>query len=109
MPLRFRRKRIILISILSIFLIVYLINNRSEELIIDENNLSDTQIKQDDVKRSIKEIIREVNPTTTTTTTTTSQIPSREEIFEFNGKKFKKIDWHDYELISREHSRTGIF
>jgi hypothetical protein len=107
MPLRFRRKRIILISILSIFLIVYLINNRSEELIIDENNLSDTQIKQDDVKRPIKEIIREINPTTTTTTI--SQIPSREEIFEFNGKKFKKIDWHDYELISREHSRTGIF
>ena len=108
MPLRFRRNRILIISCIASCVIIYLISNRSENRREDEEHLSDTERKKDEVKRSVDEIIRKTDPTTTTTTT--SQIPTRsvrEEIVEFGGKKVKKIDWHDYELIAQENSRTG--
>jgi hypothetical protein len=84
------------------------INNRSENRREDEDNLPDTDIKKVEVKRSVDKIIRKIDPTTTTT----SQIPTRsvrEEIVEIDGKKVKKVDWHDYELIAQENSRTGNF
>ncbi len=108
MPLRFRRNRVLIISCIAVFIIIYVINNRSENRREDEDNLPDTDIKKVEVKRSVDKIIRKIDPTTTTT----SQIPTRsvrEEIVEIDGKKVKKVDWHDYELIAQENSRTGNF
>jgi len=71
----------------------------------DEDDLSDQKIKKN-VKPFVDQIIGESR----ITTTTNSQIPNqsiREEIVEIDGKKLRKIDWHDYESIARENARTG--
>jgi hypothetical protein len=88
MPVRFRRKRILVISIISIFIVIYLINTRSDN-------------PSKDVKRFTDEIIH--------TTTMKSSLLSRSLREELHGEKLKKIDWHDYELIARENARIGDF
>ncbi len=84
MPVRFRRKRILVISIISFFIAIYLIDTRSDNL-------------SKDVKRFTDEIIH--------TTTMKTPLLSRSR----HGEKLKKIDWHDYELIARENARIGDF
>jgi hypothetical protein len=93
MPVRFRRKRILVISIISIFIGIYLINTRSDNLSKDEYDLVDV-IRKKNVKRFTDEIIH------TMTMKTPLLSPSR------HGEK---IDWHDYELIARENARIGDF
>jgi len=80
MPLRFRRKRILLLFLLSSFIFIYFINYQSENLITNKHN--EIELK------SLSSI--------------------REQFVEINGKKLRKIDWHDYEFIARENARTGI-
>jgi hypothetical protein len=75
MPFRFRRKRLLL---LLTFIVIYLIYHYYyfESLITEEN----------DVKRSLS-------------------VPVvHEQFVEIDGKKLRKIDWHDYASIAR----TGI-
>jgi hypothetical protein len=106
MPVRFRRRRVLIISVISIFIIFYLIDNRSKNVTNDEDDLSNKKIKKD-IKPFVNQVIDESR---TTTTTTISQIPNqsiREEIVDIDGKKLRKIDWHDYESIARENVRTG--
>ena len=104
MSLRFRRKRVLLISIVSLFIIIYLITNRTKNPTNDEENVLNNKEKKDG-KQFVEEIIR----TTISTTKTIQSSSLREKIVEIDGKKFKKIDWHDYELIARENARTGYF
>ena len=81
MPLRYRRKRLLVIFLLFI-LIVYLITQHSE-------NLEDNQDDQNNVQSSF------------------STQTNREKFIEINGKNLRKIDWHDYESIARDNGRTG--
>jgi len=78
MPVRFRRKRLSILLFLLISIFIYLINYYNEDNLFDVKS--------------------------------TSFVPSkiREEFVEINGKKLKKIDWHDYDSIARENVRTGI-
>ncbi len=80
MPLRFRRKRILLLFLLSSFIFIYFINYQSENVITNKHNEIEL----------------------------TSLSSIREQFVEINGKKLRKIDWHDYEFIARENARTGI-
>jgi hypothetical protein len=99
MPVRYRRRRVLILSVISFLVIIYLINDRS-------NNETDDLFERE-VKKPEKQVVIESR-----TTTTTSQLPSRtirEEIVEIDGKKLRKIDWHDYELIARENARTGNY
>lgn len=108
MPVRFHRNRILIISIISILIVIYLINTHLDNRTKDDYDVFDTVIKKD-VKRFADELIHE---TTTKTTKTKSSLKSRslrEELVEIDGKKLRKIDWHDYELIARENARTGDF
>lgn len=80
MPVRFRRKRILFVLFLSIWILTCLISYLDS--IIENDDLIDIK-------------------------STTSSIV-REEFIEINGTKLRKIDWHDYESIAREKIRTGI-
>ncbi|CAF2929979.1 unnamed protein product [Rotaria sp. Silwood2] len=106
MPVRYRRKRILIISIVSIIIIIYLTKNRSENQTDGgHDDSSNIEIKRK-AKRFVDKIIHR-----TTTVTSTTQLQSRtvrEEIIEIDGKKLRKIDWHDYELIDRENARQGL-
>jgi hypothetical protein len=73
MPVRFRRKRILFLVLLSSFIFIYFINYQ----ITDEIELK-------------------------------SSSSIHEQFVEINEKKLRKIDWHDYEFIARENTRTGI-
>jgi hypothetical protein len=97
MPVRFRRKRILVISIISIFIVIYLIDTHSDNPSKDEYDI----VRKKDVKRFTDEIIH--------TTTMKSSLLSRSLREELHGEKLKKIDWHDYELIARENARIGDF
>lgn len=95
MPVRYRRRRVLILSVISFLVIIYLINDRSNN---ERDDLSEREVKKPE-----KQVVIE-NRTTTTTSRTI-----REEIVEINGKKLRKIDWHDYELIARENARTGNY
>jgi hypothetical protein len=82
MPRRFRRKRILLFFFLLIFIFIYVFNYHSENVINNEHELYVENEKK-----------------------TSSSI--REQFVEIDGKKLRKIDWHDYEFIARENARTG--
>ncbi|CAF1475767.1 unnamed protein product [Adineta steineri] len=99
MSIRFRRNRILIISIIFIFSIIYLINIYSENLSENEYDFTDREVEEDDTKQSNNEIINR-----TIRTRIHSQLLG-EEIVE---KTLEKIDWHDYELIARENARTGL-
>ncbi|CAF1472211.1 unnamed protein product [Rotaria sordida] len=107
MPVRFRRKRVLIICVISICTIIYLIKNHSENPANNRDDISNIEIKIKN-KPYVDKI---VHKTTTATTTTTTQSPFRtvrEEIVEIDEKKLRKIDWHDYELIDRENARKGL-
>ena len=122
MPVRYRRRRVLIISVVSIFVIIYLFNNRSKELVHEENDLSNRVIKKNrepivdeerkiDRKRVVdeEEIVDRVTKKISTTTSASSKRVLREELVEIDGKKLRKIDWHDYEAIDRENARIGRF
>ncbi|UJR20991.1 hypothetical protein I4U23_024093 [Adineta vaga] len=86
MPLRFRRKRVLLVFFLFLSTI-YLINKQLKHpLDIDEQ----AYVPKDE-KKSVSY---------------KSQISKK--IVEINGEKVQKIDWHDYESIARDNARTGV-
>ncbi len=87
MPLRFRRKRILLLILPSIFIFIYFINYHTENLIANDDDLH----HENEVKNTVS-ILSTI----------------REQFVEIDGKKLRKIDWHDYEFIARENARTGI-
>lgn len=80
MPVRFRRKRLLILLFLLISISIYLINSN----IANEDDLFDVK------------------------STSFVQSKIREEFVEINGQKLKKIDWHDYDFIARENVRAGI-
>lgn len=106
MPIRYRRRRVLIISIVSIFVIIYFFNNRSQNSINNEDNLSEQQIKENK-KRFVDHVIGESRNTTATLKTSIQSV--REEFVNIDGKKLRKIDWHDYESIARENARIGKF
>ncbi|CAF3391363.1 unnamed protein product [Rotaria socialis] len=102
MPLRLRRKRILIISIISIILIIYFTKNHSEKQTNNEDDLLDKPIKKHD-KRSVNKL--------DDATTRKSQYQTRtvrEAFVQIDGKTLRKIDWHDYEMIARENARKGL-
>ena len=101
MPLRLRRKRILIISIISIIVIIYFTKNHSEKQIDDEDDFLDKPIK----KRE-KRFFKIFNDETTTKSQHSTQTV-REEFVQIDGKTLRKIDWHDYEMIARENARKG--
>ena len=104
MPVRFRRRRVLIISVVSIFVIIYLISNRSKDSIDNRDDLPDQEIKKDD-RRLVNPVISE--ETTTTTKKSWRALPDK--FVEIDGKQLRKIDWHDYEAIERENARKGKF
>jgi hypothetical protein len=90
MPIRYRRRRVLIISVVTVFVIIYLINNRSKNLIDDRNDLSNQVIEKSSTTKKASQSLRE-------------------EFIEIGGKQLRKIDWHDYEAINRENARTGKF
>ncbi len=90
MPIRYRRRRVLIISVVTVFVIIYLINNRSKNLIDDRDDLSNQVIEKSSTTKKASQSLRE-------------------EFVEINGKQLRKIDWHDYEAINRENARTGKF
>lgn len=98
MSIRLRRNRLLIVSIVSILSLLYWIQSYSGD-VHDDEGASTYRRRAADV------IVREVTVTTTTETRTRVR---REEIVEIGGKRIKKIDWHDYELIARDNARTGV-
>ncbi len=88
---------------LTIFVIIYLINNRSKNLVDNRDNLPDQEIKKDVQKFVVERVISE------SSTTKKASRSIQEEFVEIDGKQWRKIDWHDYEAIDRENARTGLF
>lgn len=101
MPVRYRRNRLLIILCFCLFVIFYWQNNLSPAEPLDhfeEHPKGDKEVepvvaKGEAVQKS--EAVR-----------STSRL-IREEIVEINGKKLRKIDWHDYEAIARDQARTG--
>ena len=98
MPIRFRRKRTLATLIASIVVVVYLITSGSHSSTSDPIDSPANGIDSDDRRRT--ERARHAS--------TTAFRPAREEVVDIGGKKWKKIDWHDYDFIAREDSRTGL-
>ena len=98
MSLRFRRNRLIIILIITILSLIYLLNNSSETLKVDDEII---------VRRKTHPRVK-INERTTATMKKPFR-SVREEIVEIDGKQVKRIDWHDYDSIERENARTGRF
>jgi hypothetical protein len=82
MSLRFRRNRTLILFLLLIIVIIYLTNNHSQNSIDNEDDLKD--VKSQSVLSTV-----------------------REQVVEIDDKKLRKIDWHDYEYITRDNARIG--
>lgn len=81
MSVRFRRKRrLFILLILLITAWFYLINSPEESSVTPEDEKS-------------------LPPISTV----------KEDFVEIEGKKLRKIDWHDYQSITREANRIGIY
>ena len=99
MPVRYRRNRLILIVCLC-FLVFYYWRT---------NNVEHDDIKPQHIERLVDIEDKELPkaPVEKSSSIRSTSRPVREEIVEINGKKMKKIDWHDYDAIAREQARTG--
>ena len=109
MSIRYRRNRVLIISVVTILVLFYYYYNRSDEA-PDPTIAKDRQLVIDEVlKRNQKENLDPVTEKIPTTTTTVKRQARavREEFVEIDGKKLRKIDWHDYDAIERENARTG--
>ncbi|CAF1417599.1 unnamed protein product [Adineta steineri] len=89
MPRRFRRKRVLILFFLFIF-IIYVINQRLENSIDDNNELPD---KNNIIYQQSKKPI---------------DVENKVESSFFDSSKHTKIDWHDYNAIARDNARTGL-
>ncbi|CAF1516626.1 unnamed protein product [Adineta steineri] len=89
MPRRFRRKRVLILFFLFIF-IIYVINQRLENSIDDNNELPD---KNNIIYQRLKKPI---------------DVENKVESSFFDSSKHTKIDWHDYNAIARDNARTGL-
>ncbi len=100
MSLRFRRKRIVVIFVVSFIVLGlfrdYLPTGTTEQV-------DDEQHEQ--VKKRVKQSVDEIPSSTSTTSSSSRSL--RTEIIEINGTTLRKIDWHDYAAIAREKARTG--
>lgn len=105
MSVRYRRRRLFFISVIAMIIIIYFAKNPSQNSISASDDLSDQQLKPD-AEPIPNKIIPEIIPTTIKVSEVQSR-KIREEIVEINGKKLRKIDWHDYESIARDNARTG--
>ena len=100
MPVRYRRNRLLIILCLSTLVVLYWTHNNSNSSTDDEKKPVG-RVMQNDETKLIKEPIK-ISQTAPSSTRLV-----REELVEINGKKLKKIDWHDYEAIAREDARNG--
>lgn len=101
MSLRFRRRRVVLIVVIAVLIGLYLFNYYNISSDDQYDSVSDPSVMR-------KRRHPEDEPDTLTTTHEKRQpVTRREEIVDLNGKKVKKIDWHDYEYISTENARQG--
>lgn len=82
---RFHRERILIVVLLSISFIASLIKYHSKSLFYKANDLNGGEA----------------------ITSSSSSQTTIEEYAEINGRKFKKIDWHDYAFINSEYMRNG--
>lgn len=111
MSIRYRRNRVLIISLVAIFALFYYFQTHSGEV-------PDQAISKDR-QRSIDEVLKrnqQKNPDplvekipTPTVAVKRQTRAVREEFVEINGKKLRKIDWHDYDAIERESTRTGRY
>ena len=101
MPIRFRRKRTLATLSASIVVVVYLVTSSSHSSTSDSIDPPANRIDSDDRHRTERRA-RARNASTSILR------PVREEVVDIEGKKWKKIDWHDYDFIAREDSRTGL-
>ena len=100
MPIRLRRKRSTLISLVLIFVVIYWINTSSNSTTDQANRLPDPRLKIVE-KKPVENVV------SSTKSVLTAPRPVREEVVEIDGKKLRKIDWHDYDSMAREDARTG--
>ena len=111
MSIRYRRRRVLIIAVVAILALLYYFNNQLKEVHKDDSNDIERQRKIDEVlKRNdkqngdpVSERPQKIMPVVKSQKKRTL----REEIVEINGKRLKKIDWHDYTLIERENARIG--
>lgn len=111
MSIRYRRRRVLIIAVVAILALLYYFNNQLKEVHKDDSNDIERQRKIDEVlKRNdkqngdpVSERPQKIMPVVKSQKKRTL----REEIVEINGKRLKKIDWHDYDMIEQESTRTG--
>lgn len=103
MLVRFRRNRLFIFGFISICFLIYWLNKHdaNDGISVD----TDTQLIGENDKK--KHEFPDKSAPTLQKLPTTPRIV-REEIIEINGRKLKKIDWHDYDFIAREQARTGL-
>ena len=106
MPVRYRRNRLLLILCLCLVVIVYWRSNSGDH---QDQDADHAEVRRKPVERIIDIEDGELpkQPVKLSTTVRSTTRPVREEFVEIDGKKYKKIDWHDYEAIAREEARTG--
>ena len=85
MPLRFRRKRVLLLLFL-LLCVVYLLSQQLEYPV--ENDDHPREAPGGKSLSSFRSI--------------------REQLVDVRGRNEKKIDWHDYECMARDDARSGL-
>lgn len=103
MSIRYRRKRVLIISVVSLLVFIYYFNTKKSN---DEEDYRVEQKVRQALKRSADEANAE-NQTQQIAKSRRTVPPRREEIVEIGGEKYRKIDWHDYEQIEQDNARTG--
>jgi len=103
MSIRYRRKRVLIISIVALLALIYFVNTKTshnEETYLLEQKLRQALARSANEPNGDNHTQKIIKPKRVTRV-------KREETVEIDGKQYRKIDWHDYEQIEQENARTG--